>query len=65
MSKIEKIRKYIKKRGAPHNPRYDASIKELLALCHEMKMADAIALAIEFGKAKGYQQALAEGRTQV
>ncbi len=61
MSEIEKIRKYIEKSSVPRNLRYDASMKEVLALATGMGRIDAATLAFEYGRAKGYRMAKAEG----
>lgn len=62
MEAIEKIRKYISKRGAPRDPCHDASLKEILALASEMSSIEAVHLAFIYGRAKGYQQAKTERR---
>lgn len=64
MSEIEKMKKYIDRNGAPHNLRYDVSSKEILALVCEMEPADAVCVAVSYGRAKGYQQAKAERRAR-
>lgn len=60
MSEIEKIKRYIEKHGAPSNLHYDMSIKEALAVAHELGGIEAVYMAFVYGKAKGYQAAKAE-----
>lgn len=60
MSEIEKMRSYIEKHGAPSNPRYDMSIKEALAVAHELGGIEAVNMAFVYGKAKGYRAAKTE-----
>lgn len=58
-----KIETYIKNSGRPKNVRYDISASEFALLgdmAYSGKVFDAIHLAIEYGKAKGYRQAKAE-----
>lgn len=62
MSEIEKVKRYIDKHGAPENPRYSMSVKEALAVAHELGGIEAVNMAFAYGKAKGYQAAKAEVR---
>ncbi len=64
MSEIEKIRKYIEKSSVPRNLRYDASMKEVLALATGMSAVEAVTLAFAYGRAKGYRMAKSEGRVR-
>ncbi len=61
MSEIEKIQRYIEKTNVPHNRHYSATTKKLLAIVSEMRGADAVFLAFDYGRAKGYRMAKAEG----
>ena len=62
MSEVEKIKRYIYKHGAPRDPHYDMSLKEALAVAHEVGGIDAVCMAFVYGKAKGYRAAKAEVR---
>jgi len=62
MSEIEMIQSYIKESNAPCSERYDASIKEVFAMAQEMGRVEAVALAFDYGRAKGYRAAKAEVR---
>ncbi len=64
MSEIEKIQRYIERSNVPCNRRYGASVKETFAMASEMGRVDAIILAFDYGCAKGYRMAKAEGRTR-
>ncbi len=59
MSEIEKIKAYIKKSNVPRNRRYEASMKEVLAMATEMERVEAVTLAFEYGRAKGFRMAKA------
>ncbi len=61
MNEIERIQEYINKSNVPRNRRYNASAKDLIAMAG-MGRVDAITLAFEYGRAKGYRMAKAEGR---
>ena len=65
MTEIERIKRYIDKYGAPSNPRYDTSVKEVFALAQGMGVIEAISMAFNYGKAKGYRAAKAERRVSV
>ncbi len=60
MDTIEKIRQYIKKSNAPRNKPYDATIKEVFAMASGMGAVEAVALAFDYGRAKGYRAAKKE-----
>ncbi len=62
MSEIEKIRQRVKKNDTPRNPRYSASIEEVLAMATELENIEAVTLAFQYGYAKGYRAAKAEVR---
>lgn len=62
MSEIEKMKRYIDKYGAPSNPRYSMSMREVLAVAYELGEIDAVNLAFVYGQAKGYRAAKAEVR---
>ncbi len=62
MNEIEKIKEYIRKSNVSRNRRYDASWKEVLALTTEIGGVEAIALAFEYGRAKGFRMAKAKER---
>jgi len=64
MSEIEKIQRYIQKNGAPHNLWYTASLKEIFAIA-EKPTIDAVVLAFNYGRAKGYRMAKAEVASQI
>lgn len=57
---IEKIQRYIEKSNVPCNVRYDASFKEVIAMASEMAALDAVVLAFNYGRTKGYRAAKAE-----
>ena len=61
MSEIEKMKKYIANTPSVGN-RYCAGTKELLSLMKNLDEFEAIALAFEYGQAKGYRAAKAEVR---
>ena len=66
MSEIEKMQEYINKRESgsfPQGTRYQMNLGELLSLSH-MSPTDAVCLAFEYGRAKGYRAAKAEGRAR-
>lgn len=64
MTEIEKIQRYIKRTGIPLQTcvRYSMGCKEWLALAHHGPDAvwDAVALAFDYGQAKGYRAAMSE-----
>ena len=62
MDTIEKIRQYIKESKAPRNKPYDATIKEVFAMASGMGAVEAVALAFDYGRAKGYRAAKKEVR---
>ena len=57
---VEKIRKYIKGNNAKIDSRYDATFKEVCAIASELSAVDAVVLAFEYGRIKGYRAAKAE-----
>lgn len=66
MMEIEKMKRYIERTGMRednHN-RYAINVREVFALTHTGmdRPIDAIDLAFEYGKAKGYRAAKAEVR---
>ena len=64
MSEIEKINQYISKRESgevPIGTRYQMCLGELMALAH-MNRVDAVCLAFDYGRAKGYRAAKADLR---
>ena len=70
MNKIEKIQRYIELTGLDKLPKetelaYDlkvSGIKALLALAENGEGLDAICIAFEYGRAKGYRMAKAVGK---
>lgn len=70
MNKIEKIQQYIDQSRLDKVPEetrlaYDLNlyeIKELSALAENGEGLDAICIAFEYGRAKGYRMAKAEGK---
>ncbi len=67
MSEIEKINRYIKKRESgefPFGTKYQMNLSELLSLAHMDDATSAICMAFEYGRAKGYRAAKAEGRAR-
>lgn len=67
MSEIEKIKKYIE-RAKMNNDKYYMNFGEACAMAKEARTFDAvldvISLAFDYGKAKGYRAAKAEGRAK-
>lgn len=65
MSEIEKIKRYVKNTNVPDEviKRYDMHYTEWIGLCHDIDPQDGISLAFNYGMAKGYRAAKAEGRT--
>lgn len=63
MNTIEKIRQYINDSAAPRNEQYDATFKEVFDIASGMGPVEAVALAFDYGRAKGYQAAKAEKGT--
>lgn len=57
---IEKIKRYIAKYGAPRNLHYDIGMKAALAIACEVGGIEAIYMAFNYGRAKGYRAAKAE-----
>lgn len=55
MGTIEKIQKYIKDSKAPRNQKYDATFEEVINIALEMGRVEAVALAFDYGRAKGYR----------
>lgn len=65
MSEIEKMERYIERTTQfPDGTPYQMKLKELFGLTHMSKADDvgAICLAFEYGRAKGYRAAKAEGK---
>ena len=60
MGTIEKIQKYIEDSKAPRNQKYDATFKEVLDIASELGQIEAVALAFDYGRAKGYRAGKAE-----
>lgn len=67
MSEIEKMQRYIKRTKMNKNDRYQMNVAEMLDLSRATRETpvDAVCLAFEYGKAKGYRAAEAERRVQV
>ena len=66
MSEIEKMKRYISKPQSGEfqiGTRYQMCLGEMLELSH-MSPIDAVCLAFDYGRAKGYRAAKAEGRAQ-
>lgn len=64
MSEIEKIRAYIAKRESgkfPFGTRYQMLLNEMSSLS-SMDAVEAVCLAFDYGRAKGYRAAKAEER---
>ena len=64
MSEIEKMKRYIIKRESgkfPVGTPYQMCLGELLSLAH-MNTVDAVCLAFDYGRAKGYRAAKAEAK---
>lgn len=61
MDTIEKIRRYINNSAVPRNERYDATFKEVHDIASGMGPIEAVAFAFDYGRAKGYRAAKAEG----
>ena len=59
-NEIDKVKAYVEKHGAPQNPRFDASIQEVLSIAEGMPLIEGLSLIFVYGKAKGYRQAKAE-----
>ncbi len=62
MNAIEKIQQYINDSAAPCNEQYDATFQEVLDIASGMGPIEAVALAFDYGRAKGYRAAKAEVR---
>lgn len=64
MTEIEKMKKYIERTKLNKSPSYQMSVCEILSLSHATAETptDAVCLAFEYGRAKGYRAAKAEGR---
>lgn len=65
MTQIDKIKRYIARTRMPDNRRYDMNIIETLELAGTAQEdgsngIDAVVIAFEYGKAKGYRAAKAE-----
>lgn len=58
---INAIQSYVVRHRRPRNPRFDARYQDVVALSRsDMSLYDKFALAIEYGLARGYQQAVAD-----
>lgn len=69
MSEIEKMKRYIERTGADAANTYSISFPETIELLNKGQDGvdgafNAICLAFNYGKAKGYRAAKAEGRTR-
>lgn len=64
MSEIEKIKRYIERTGVTYKDTspYHINIREAFSLVHMDDATSAVALAFEYGRAKGYRAAQAERR---
>lgn len=67
MSEIEKMERYIERTKMDENDRYYLDVKEAFELAHQARNSEdfpikVIALAFNYGKAKGYRAAKAEGK---
>lgn len=62
MNEIEKIRAYIDRGKQSVNKAYSLSTSEWIAIRNNCSDLDAIALAFEYGRAKGYRACKAEER---
>lgn len=67
MGEIEKMERYIKRTKASNMNAYQMNLREMLDLAHSAVEApiDAVCLAFEYGRAKGYRAAKAERRAAV
>jgi len=59
---VKKIQRYIDNTPLV-SERYSVSFVDMVALAESMDGVDAVALAFQYGRAKGYRAAKAEGRT--
>ena len=69
MSEIEKMKRYIERTKLNPNDRFYLDMAEAFELAHQARGAidlslEAISLAFNYGKAKGYRAAKAEGRAK-
>jgi hypothetical protein len=69
MSEIEKMKRYIKRTKLNENDRFYMDVHEAFELARQARDSsgvtlEVIALAFNYGKAKGYRAAKAEGRAQ-
>ena len=64
MSEIEKMKRYIERTTREADNSYQMNIREMLDLAHATveTPVEIVCLAFEYGKAKGYRAAKAEGR---
>ncbi|MBD5153775.1 MAG: hypothetical protein HDT15_01535 [Oscillibacter sp.] len=64
MSEIEKIELYISRTNIPMDlhTKYDMMGKEWKAMAAQLSPVHAISLAFQYGQAKGYRAAKAEGK---
>lgn len=60
MSEIEKMKRYIERTKSPED-RWSLSMSDWLALAGMWPVSDAVALAYNYGKAKGYRAAKKAG----
>ena len=65
MSEIEKMKRYIERAKIKDaGNTYTMLWKDIIALLNEENQSDAILLAFDYGRAKGYRAAKAEGRAK-
>lgn len=64
MSEIEKMKRYIERTKMEADNSYQMNIREMLDLANATveTPVEIVCLAFEYGKAKGYRAAKAEGR---
>lgn len=65
MSELERIQRYIEQTAVKNSGRYNIGLSEAMAirlLAGSGKTMDAISLAFDFGRAKGYRAAKKEAR---
>lgn len=67
MSEVEKIRRYIEREKVSASVRYDMNMKECMELSKQVyagmiEQAEVIALAFDYGRAKGYRAGKAEAQ---
>lgn len=64
MSEIEKMKRYIERTKISNDDFYQMNLIEMMDLAHAAAETpvDIVCLAFDYGKAKGYRAAKAEGR---